>query len=120
MNEFQLDSECLLSKWGFNAGGMHESLLDLLDEQGIEYPDPRQWDAVLRRLVREYLLPMLDQRVEAVDIETSHNPIRVTSVDGVDVEHLWRVVETPSLLTPESVRVPIDDVLRIMREVMAS
>jgi hypothetical protein len=117
MNELRLDSESLLSKWGFNDGDEPDPLLDLLDERGLPYPTRDEWTIVLRRLVRKHLIPALDQAVEVVDMETSHNPIRVTAVDGVDVRALWSESGKSVPLTPEAVAVPIDEVLRALDEV---
>lgn len=109
-----LVSGCLLSKWGFNDGDEPDWLLDILDARGIEHPD--DWHAILRRLVREDLLPALDQRVEVVDIDTIHNPIRAVTVDGVDVEDRWREDDPGVSLTPESVDVPVERVLGLIEE----
>jgi hypothetical protein len=110
-----LYSECLLSKWGFNDGDEPDFWLDWCDEQGLDY-NARGWDwhATLRRLVREHLAPKLEQRVELVDIETIHNPIRVETVDGVEVD--W-YADRPIALTPDHVEIPFSEVLRVVREV---
>jgi hypothetical protein len=115
VKELVLAADDLLSKWGFNDGDEPEALLDLMDERGMPYPTIDQWTATLRRLVREHLLPALDQQVEVVDIETSHNPVRARTVDGVDIEDRRRT--GPAIrLTPEAVSVRIEDVLRILAE----
>ncbi|WP_119728350.1 hypothetical protein [Thermomonospora amylolytica] len=114
MDALVLSSECLLSKWGFWDGAEPDALLDLLDERGMDYPE--DWTAVLRRLIREDLIPALDQRVEVVDIETCHNPIRARTVDGVDVVDQWTKVDTDVELTPETVAVPIARVLQVLEE----
>ena len=77
----------LVSKWGFNDGDMPENLLDHLDDLGISY-GKTEWHPILRRLVREHLLPKIPQQVEVYDIETIHNPIRASSVDGREVDDL--------------------------------
>lgn len=115
MKELVLTSDGLLSKWGFWDGDEPDELLDLMDERDMPYPTIDQWTAVLRRLVREYLLPAIDQRVEVVEIETSHNPIRARTVDGANIEDQWRTTATTAL-TPETVSVPIEDVFRILAE----
>jgi hypothetical protein len=108
-----LYSECLLSKWGFTDGDEPDFWLDWCDEQGVDY-NAWDWHTVLRRLVREHLAPKLDQRVELVDIETIHNPIRAETVDGVEVD--W-YADQPITLTPDHVEIPFPEVLRVAREV---
>ncbi|MFE9936329.1 hypothetical protein [Streptomyces hirsutus] len=104
-----LFSRDLLSKWGFNDGADPESWLDYCDAHGIDHTKLQfPWGA----LVRRYLLPQIEQPVTAVDIETSHNPIRIETVNGADVREVWygRADEPP--LAPEAVDVPMADVLR--------
>lgn len=95
-----LDVESLFSKWGFNDGDEPDYLWDWLDEQGIGIQS-FDWHIVLRRLVREFLLPALDEPVTAYDIDSIHNPIRCgiddegvlyDEVDGVLVP--WETVFT--------------------------
>ena len=106
-----LYADCLLSKWGFHDGDEPDFWLDWCDEQGVDY-NARGWDwhTTLRRLVREHLAPKLDQRVELVDIETIHNPIRAETVDGVEVD--W-YADSLIMLTPEHVDIPFSEVLRV-------
>lgn len=110
-----LHSESLLSKYGFNDGDEPDAWLDWCDEQGIGYDDADwDWHATLRRLVREHLLPKLDQHVDVYDIDTIHNPIRASTVDGVEVDDMRP--EAGPQLTPDSVGVPYSEVLRIARQ----
>lgn len=106
---FWMCSDGLLSKWGFDDGSLPDSYLDWLDEQGLDYPDDDT--EILRTLVRERLVPALDQHIELVDIETSHNPIRASRVDGVDVEDCWYGKQPNPELTPDAVFVTYRDVL---------
>ena len=79
-------SDSLQSKWGFGDGDIPDSILDHVgDEVGFAL----DWHAVLRKLVRKHLLPALEDAghsVEVYDIETNHNPIRASKIDGVDVD----------------------------------
>jgi hypothetical protein len=111
----RLSSECLLSKYGFNDGDEPDELLDALDQRDLPHPD--NWHAALRVLVREHLLPVLDQRVELVNVETNHNPIRAITVDGVDAHRQWRAEDLGIRLTPEWVDVPLDRVIEVIRAV---
>ena len=106
-----LFSESLLSKWGFHDGDIPDDYLDWCDANGHPYPD--DWHTVLRTLVRTRLAPALEQRVELVDIETNHNPIRATKVDGVDVTDRWYQTEPAVTLTPDCVEVPYADILAL-------
>lgn len=112
MPDLILHSECLLSKWGFSDGDIPEQLLDALDDAGLDYGG--NWRPALRQLVREHLAPKLDQDVELVDIETIHNPIRAEKVDGVEID--WFALDHPVTLTPDHVRVPMAEVIRIYRQ----
>lgn len=106
-----LYSESLLSKWGFNDGDVPDAYLDWCDANAHPYPD--DWHQVLCTLVGTRLAPALEQRVELVDIETHHNPIRAKRVDGVDVTDLWYRTEPGLTLTPDSVDVPYAEVLAL-------
>lgn len=114
-----LSSDDLLNKWGFDDGSEPGEFLDYLDALGLPYPGRGVWTDVLRRLVREYLVPALGQEVELVDIETSHNPIRAATVDGVDMSDYWarEPEEFPVRLAPVTVEVPMSRVLEVVREV---
>lgn len=105
-------SDDLLSKWGFNDGDTPDAYLDWCDDNDHPYP-PDDWHGILRTLVRTRLLPALDQRVDLVDIETLHNPIRAERVDGRDVTDLWRKIEPGLTLTPDCVEVPYAEVLAL-------
>lgn len=108
-----LFSSCLLSKWGFNDGDAPDVWLDYCEARGIDY---NAVDFPLARLVRRHLLPVIEQSVTVVEIETIHNPIRVDTVDGVDVTEVWYDRAPAPALTPESVDVPMSEVARLARE----
>lgn len=110
-----LFSAGLLSKWGFKDGDL---LYDLLWEHDMRDGDLAH--AVLCVVVRERLLPALDQAVEVQEIGTIHNPIRARTVDGVDVTGEWHSVEHHTPLTPTSVAVPKADILAIARRILAA
>jgi hypothetical protein len=112
----RLYSSCLLSKWGFNDGDEPDAWLDWCEENGVDY-NIRDWHGTLRRLVREHLLPKLDQQVELVDIETSHNPVRAEKVDGVEID--WYADYPDGTLTPECVEITYSEVLRVAQRVRA-
>lgn len=98
-----LVSDGLLSKHGFSDGDAPDHWLDYCDDHGIPY---QPWHPILCELVKRYLLPVLDQEVEVIQIGTSHNPIRAEQVDGVDVSNGW-YGEPVVHLTPEYVQVSL-------------
>lgn len=113
-----LYSDGLLSKWGFDDGDAPDGWLDWCADQGIDWRTHRSWrDGTLPELVRRFLLPKIEQQIEVVNISTAHNPIRAETVDGQDVSDLWYEpdAELPAL-TPESVTVPMAEVLKIAQE----
>ncbi|MEU4537457.1 hypothetical protein AB0G15_21600 [Streptosporangium sp. NPDC023825] len=109
----RLFSDGLLSKWGFDDGDVPDVVWDFHEERGL--PQPDGWHEVLRRLVEERLLPVLDQRVEVTFVWTSHNPVRALTVDGVDVTGQWYGDEEPVVLSPAWVEVAVADVVDAWR-----
>lgn len=107
-------SESLLSKWGFQDGDTPEQVMDYCDDHGIDYVRV-DWHEVLRGLVRKHLLPELEKHhtIKLVDIETIHNPIRASEVDGRDVEGDWYDGSTLEL-KPEGVHIPMSAVVSEM------
>jgi hypothetical protein len=105
-----LFSWCLLSKWGFNDGDAPDQWYDYCEALSVDYT---KLDFPLVQLVRRYLVPKLEQAVKVIDVETSHNPIRVETVDGQDVTEAWYGRTPAPTLTPEYVDVPMADVLRL-------
>ncbi|MGW1223102.1 hypothetical protein ACWD6O_34645 [Streptomyces californicus] len=100
----------LLSKWGFNDGSDPDGWLDWCDNWGIDH------NAIgfpLAAIVRQHLVPAIEQDVTVVDIETSHNPIRVETVNGADVTEAWYGRAPVPTLTPEYVDVPMTKVLQL-------
>lgn len=115
---FTLVSDGLLSKWGFNDGDCPDDVCDYITEAGWNFIE---WHPVLTKLVEDYLVPALDQRVELARISTAHNPVRASSVDGHDTEACWtgRNVSGEPELTPETVDVPMSVVVGVALELNA-
>ncbi|MFJ8844334.1 hypothetical protein ACIRFF_15680 [Streptomyces cyaneofuscatus] len=105
-----LFSADLLSKWGFNDGSDPEGWLDWCHNRGIDHA---VFDFPWAAIVRRHLVPAIEQDVTVVDIETSHNPIRVETVNGVGVTEAWSGRALAPTLTPEHVDVPMAEVLRL-------
>lgn len=107
-----LFSSSLLSKWGFNDGDTPEPWIDWCEANGVDSSEVR---FPLVALVREHLVPVIEQTIEVVQIGTSHNPIRAQRVDGVDMSDVWYGRAPLPGLTPEYVNVPMTEVLRLAR-----
>ncbi|MFI1524943.1 hypothetical protein [Streptomyces griseus] len=105
-----LFSRDLLSKWGFNDGCDPDDWLDWCDNRGIDHS---AFDFPWASIVRQHLVPAIEQDVTVVDIETSHNPIRVETVNGADVREAWYGRADEPALTPDHVDVPMGEVLRL-------
>ncbi|MFB7548583.1 hypothetical protein [Streptomyces sp. NPDC056154] len=105
-----LFSSSLLSKWGFNDGEDPSGWLDYCEAKGIDHtalPFP------LIPLVRTHLLPRIEQDVSLVEVETIHNPIRVDTVEGVDVTEVWFGRAPELTLTPDRINVPMAEILSL-------
>ena len=109
---YHLLSDDLLSKWGFGDGDMFDDLCWALEQaEGIDVDG----QDVLKAAVRRWMLPRLRQRVEVVEIETIHNPIRASTVDGESVEHFWYEVGGGNL-EPRTIEVPTADIVDMVRQ----
>ncbi len=106
--------QSLLSKWGFWDGDMPEQVWDRIDAEELGYENV-DWHTVLRSLVRRYLLPELARhhQVEVYDIETNHNPIRASIVDGTLVNDFEGTPDVAWCVP--GVAVPMDEVMREIR-----
>jgi len=84
-----LSVNSLCSKWGFNDGDEPEHLLDYWDDTGVDHYNKVAWHSALRKLVRSHLVPAIEaagHTVEVYDVDTIHNPIRASAIDGVEVD----------------------------------
>lgn len=97
--------EGLLHKFGFGDGDL---LVDLMEEHHVEVDRSDLLVAVVERLV----VPRLDQRVETYTLTSLHNPIRASTVDGVEAD-------LDSVLTPEVIEVPVPKILAVARALRA-
>ena len=111
-----LFSRGLLSKWGFNDGNDPDEWWDYCEANGL---DTATSDFPLEEVVRRFLVPRLEQDVTVVHVETCHNPIRVETVNGVDVTEVWFGRAPAPTLTPEYVDVPLSEAVKIWHELHA-
>jgi hypothetical protein len=74
-----MHADDLLSKWGFGDGDSLSSwALQEFDRYDFEYQNHK----LLEELVRRFLLPKLEKKVEIFFIGTIHNPVRAEMIDG--------------------------------------
>ena len=105
VKQLVLDSESLFSKFGFNDGDIPEDFSDwLYDNHREAYMrlSIDEWHRILQVLVRDRLLPHLDEELSVYDITTSHNPIRTEDLNRFEnINHVC-------------VSVSFDDVLNLL------
>ncbi len=101
----------LLSKWGFKDGDC------LYDIEGM--PEDVNARHLLADVVRAHVLPKMKQRIEVVQIETCHNPIRAKSVDGADVQDRWDDTQFEMPLEPDFVDVDDAFILAMAKQANA-
>jgi hypothetical protein len=127
-DQLRLFPQGLLSKWGFDDGDPFDEVAEWFHNQHGEprmgHCDCPNFDlgvddrALLVEVVKRFVLPVLDQRVEVEVIETIHNPIRACSVDGApipDAVHYGQLPD-PVTLTPDVVEVPYSTVVEVAAE----
>jgi hypothetical protein len=74
-----LYADDLLSKWGFGDGDrLSDWVYDEFKRYDFEYNNHK----VLEELVKRFLLPKLEKKVEIMFIGTIHNPVRAEMIDG--------------------------------------
>jgi hypothetical protein len=75
---------------------------------------------LLVEVLQRHVVPQLDQKVQVSVLPTVHNPVRVTSVDGVEVA--WATPEQGRgpALTPATVTVDVEDVYACARRLRFS
>jgi hypothetical protein len=96
----------LLHNWGFEDGDI---LMGFLHGHDFDLGDVNHKD-ILESVVLNHVLPAIRNAVEWRVISTMHNPVRVTSVDGVKVDNL-RVDHPDVALVPEFVDVADEVIL---------
>lgn len=80
MSNFIMYADDLLSKWGFGDGDSLSEYLDEYVSEDLRYKITHH--KLLEELVKRYLLPELEDKVEIFYIETIHNPIRAEMING--------------------------------------
>lgn len=111
----------LLSKWGFDDGDI---LNDFAFNNNLEFTnDPAESHSgsheALIKIVREHILPRLDQKVVVQTISCIHNPIRALTVNGCDTSAFWYESFSPPFITPATIDIPNETILEIVKEFSA-
>lgn len=110
----------LASKYGFSDGDLvRDFVLGLVDDGWVD-PEVEDWlwdspdREALVRLVRDRLVPAIPAGLglELLELGTTHNPIRASRVDGLEVA-TGTDERAERLLEPYSVEVPWRDVIRL-------
>lgn len=109
--DLKLVTDDLLSKWGFEDGDL---LMEFMIANGYDCRK-QSHHAFLVAVVRRFVLPRLEQRVEVHVIGTHHNPIRAVTVDGEAVDDM-NPQANPTRLRPAEVVVSHDELTRVARE----
>lgn len=79
MSNFVMYADDLLSKWGFGDGDrLGDWVSDTFNRYNFEYQEHK----LLEELVKRFLLPKLDKKVEIFFVSTIHNPVRAEMING--------------------------------------
>tara|TARA_R110000782_G_C14513166_1_gene380162 strand:- start:106 stop:486 length:381 start_codon:yes stop_codon:yes gene_type:complete len=110
MTDFVMYANDLLSKWGFGDG---DRLKDYVFEELDTYDFEFNCHKALEELVKRYLLPKLDKKVEIFFISGMHNPVRAEMIDGIYYENHYKHDDN-DLLGDVTVEVTREQVLEVM------
>lgn len=87
MSNLVLYADDLLSKWGFGDGDrLGDWVFDTFDRHTFEFDNHK----CLEELVKRFLLPKLDKKVEIMFVGTIHNPVRAEMIDGKYYENHYK------------------------------
>lgn len=112
MSGFVMYADDLLSKWGFGDG---DRLSDYIDAEFSSYAFEVNSHKVLEELVKRYLLPRLDKKVETMFISSIHNPVRAEMIDGVYYENHYKH-DDDGLLGDVTVVITSEQVMDVMKQ----
>lgn len=101
--DFVVKTASLYARAGFDGGDLLRPAFPTLGAGDLR--------ALLVGVLHHYVIPVLDQSVQTLQIPTGHNPLRAASVDGVSVR--WTTAEHGNgpPLTPATVTVTMEQVL---------
>ena len=115
-NKFVMYADDLLSKWGFGDG---DRLSDFLYENNAEYACKVGNHKLLEELVKRFLLPKLDKKVEIFFIQSIHNPVRVEMINGEYYTNHYKSDDN-GLLGDVSVELTIEEIMAVIRDMEPS
>ena len=114
-----LKAESLIDKHGFCDSDQFirevEEFYNDCDKNGIKPPSQLSLNLIII-IVEEYLLPKLPFKFMTIKKVTMHNPIRISSIDGEEINK-GNYKKFASLLSKTRVEVTSDQVREIIREI---
>lgn len=113
MKKITLHTSDLLSKWGFCDGDI---LDDFIWDNDYEYKVLKH--KLLFRLVKKFLLPKLNHKIEVCFFDTIHNPVRAEMIDGIDYSNWFDDDEWDNKLKPESVEIKEEDIIKEIKKMI--
>lgn len=100
----EIITKTLLSKWGLEDGDVLDPILGRLGfDLGVV-----NTSEILVELVKDHVLPLIENVIEVEVVATHHNPIRITRVDGVLVDNFDTASHERFCLQPERVQIAED------------
>lgn len=112
MSVFIMYANDLLSKWGFGDG---DRLSDFLYENNSKFGYKVDTHKLLEELVKRYLLPKIDKKVEIFYITTNHNPVRAEMIDGKYYQNHYEH-DDEDLLGDVSIELTLEEVEAVAKE----
>lgn len=116
MSKFTMYANDLLSKWGFGDG---DRLGDFMYENNSKFEYKVNDHKLLEELVKRYLLPKLEKKVEIFYIETIHNPVRAEMIDGKYYQNHYEH-DDEDLLGDVSVELSLEEIEAVAKEMVAT
>jgi len=90
------ETKDLLSKWGFDDGG----LLDDIIEKYFGYLLCNQ--KVLSAIIKRFVIPYIKDDIEvSYKVSISHNPVRISKINGIDISDCWCKDKKPDIYLPK-------------------
>lgn len=96
----------LFSKWGFGDGDILSDFM--YDTDNLYRVNEHK---LLFRLVRKFVLPVLNYKVEVCYVKTIHNPVRAEMVDGEDYSNWYEDDHWDKDIEPKRIDISYDDAL---------
>jgi hypothetical protein len=112
--DLTLYANSLLSKWGFGDG---DAISDYIWENLNDLAYKVNEHKLLLHLVKKYLLPKLNHKIEVIFIGTHHNPVRAEMIDGENYSNWYEDDEWNNKLKPDSVDISVEDVKKAILEI---